>query len=89
MVAGCVGRRIARLHLSACRTGAVFMVFDISSKRLLGAALIKYESGDAPSDAKIVQLKRLLFCNPRSPAIFRAAEWNAWTDDDSTPGQAL
>lgn len=63
--------------------------FNILLEQLLRAALWKYKSGGAPSDAEVVQLKRMLFCDERGPYIFRGQQWQPWRDDDAgASGQA-
>lgn len=51
-------------------------------EKLLGAALMKYKNGSAPSDAEVIRLKRMLFCEPQAPSVFRGPEWKRWKDDD-------
>ncbi|CDJ60044.1 hypothetical protein, conserved [Eimeria maxima] len=48
----------------------------------LSDALEVYKSGSQPSEKKILDLKRKLFCHEFSPTCFLRESWNQWREDD-------
>ncbi|CDI87734.1 hypothetical protein EPH_0046790 [Eimeria praecox] len=65
-----------RATLTAQRRYNVALAFGLSQ------ALAGLKLGIRPSEAEVVRLKRMLFCNKRSPKYFLTCNYDEWRHDD-------
>ncbi|KAL8426063.1 hypothetical protein Efla_001981 [Eimeria flavescens] len=61
-----------------------YNVFSIRLAVDLLGAIKKLKNGEPLNEDVVIDLKRRLFCNKKSPLRFRGPQWDAWRKDDET-----
>ncbi|KAL8428980.1 hypothetical protein Efla_007867 [Eimeria flavescens] len=66
------------------RYSSTYNVFTAKLALDLLEAIIQLKNGETLDDDVVIDLKRRLFCNKKSPLHLRGPQWNAWRKDGET-----